>query len=276
MSYYDFLSQYDEETKTFTLQRNSGLFANLNWLIYHIVCLEFENKKVENIILMLEEYFESTNVYPKLFKKTDVEIDYSTITEEEKNSFKNRELTYYGMGGSIEDFPFHITTPIIKKFFQPIVEIENYYNFLLKENQIITEQIIFVWARQTDKINEVVLPKLTNYLEVLNNLSLSPKEIILQTDDKNLYLEFVKKTDFKRINEIPFANNDEGFHTRMCTISDEQFKIRFGITKLQHLYQMIIISLLAKDCSYSIIYPGNATTYIPILKGSNKNLYLFR
>jgi hypothetical protein len=39
---------------------------------------------------------------------------------------------------------------------------------------------------------------------------------------------------------------------------------------------MVALSLISKNAGLSILYPGNPTTFIPLLKGSTDNCLLFK
>jgi hypothetical protein len=59
-------------------------------------------------------------------------------------------------------------------------------------------------------------------------------------------------------------------------VSDEDFRNMYGMTKIDHLRQMVALSLIAKNAYKSIIYPGNPTTFIPLFKGSFDDCILYK
>lgn len=275
--YGDFISKYDETTKTYHLKRGAGLFANLCWAIYSIACLELDSKQVDNITMMLSEYFFARDIYPELFAKKNIKINYSSVTKKQKNDFiNNRKPSYFGLGDNSEGFNFNVTSQIIDKFFQPNQTVSEYYNRLLRSNRIFPDNTVFVWARRTDKVYETQIPPVQAYIDVLMSKDLRNKEVVVQTDDKAVLRQFSQKIKFKYIKEIPQAKRTEGFHIQMCQLDDERVKHMYGITKMEHLYQMLSISLLAKNSKEVILYPGNPTTYIPMIRGSFDNCYLFK
>jgi len=66
--------QYDEETKTFQLKRDGGLFALLNDAILKIILLELNNFKVERIKIVGETYIRNFDLFPELFETKEQEI----------------------------------------------------------------------------------------------------------------------------------------------------------------------------------------------------------
>ena len=62
----------------------------------------------------------------------------------------------------------------------------------------------------------------------------------------------------------------------MSEIGNEDFRSKYKITKDEYLLQMYCLSLIAKNSYKSILYPGNPTTYVPMIKGSFDDCYLFK
>jgi hypothetical protein len=81
---------------------------------------------------------------------------------------------------------------------------------------------------------------------------------------------------FKTIPEIPISGTLRGFHIEMAEINDDTFKSKYQITKDEYLLQMYCLSLIAKNSHKTILYPGNPTTFVPIIKGSLNDCYLFK
>ena len=82
--------------------------------------------------------------------------------------------------------------------------------------------------------------------------------------------------NLKTIKEIPISGTLKGFHNEMNEIGDDSFKSKYKITKDEYLLQMYCLSLIAKNSYKSILYPGNPTTYVPMIKGSFDDCYLFK
>ena len=115
------------------------------------------------------------------------------------------------------------------------------------------------------------------YTNIINSIDLSGKEIIVQTDDYRVFEGFKNSViKFKTISEMPISRTLNGFHIEMSEINDDTVKLNYGITKNEYLLQMYCLSLIAKNSHKTILYPGNPTTYVPMIKGSFDNYYLFK
>lgn len=272
-SYYE---NYNQETKTYTHRRDVGLYAILVFVIQRIISLELNGYNVENIELFISSYVPNENSYNFLFEKKNVKIDFSNIPQKDKDFFEN-QITTCGWGlENFEKLNLQLTNQIIDKFFTPSKIVIDTYNNILQSNNINLESTTFIWARNTDKI-ETHLPDVENYLKVVEKIDKKTNEIILQTDDYRVIENFRNfGIEFKIIKEIPISGNLDGFHNEMRYTNEKLFYHLYNMTKKEHLIQMYCISLLCKDVDKAILYPGNPTTYIPILKGSFDNCYLFK
>jgi hypothetical protein len=265
---------YCQETKTYTLKKDSGLYSILNWMIRKIALLELNNFPIEFLKI---DYF-GQDIYELLFEKKEIKIDFSSISNEEKKFFEDvLTTTAWGLGDDIKSLNFNITNQVINKFFNPSKSVLQYYESIIKSNNIDLNNTIFVWARSTDKHTETRLPSVEAYLNIINSIDLSSKEIIVQTDDYRVLEEFKNsEIKFRTISEIPISGTLNGFHIEMSQINDDTFKSKYGITKNEYLLQMYCLSLIAKNSHKTILYPGNPTTYVPIIKGSLNDCFLFK
>jgi hypothetical protein len=222
--------------------------------------------------------YHSQEIYNLLFEKKECKFNFSDISDEEKISFKEKlNFTGWGLGDDVKLLNFKITNKIINKFFNPSKLVLECYDNLIKSNNIDLNNTIFVWARSTDKGGETRLPNVKDYLKVINSINLSNKEILLQTDDYRVLSGFNEcNLNLKTIKEIPISGTLKGFHNEMNEIGNDSFKSKYKITKNEYLLQMYCLSLIAKNSYKSILYPGNPTTYVPIIKGSLDNCYLFK
>ena len=265
---------YCQETKTYTSKKDSGLYSILNWVVRKIALLELNNFPVEFLKI---DYF-GQDIYELLFEKKKIKIDFSSISNEEKKFFEDvLTTTEWGLGNDIKSLNFNITNQVINKFFNPSKSVLKYYESIIKSNNIDLNNTIFVWARSTDKHTETRLPSVEVYTNIINSIDLSGKEIIVQTDDYRVFEGFKNSViKFKTISEIPISGTLNGFHIEMSEINDDTFKLNYGITKNEYLLQMYCLSLIAKNSHKTILYPGNPTTYVPMIKGSFDNYYLFK
>jgi len=269
---------YNQETKEYQSKRDAGLYANLVWVIRKIALLELNGYKVESVELILDEY-NGEEAFDLFFEKNDNQIDYSNISNEDKSYFEQDLITSaFGLGtDDVKHLNFNITNQIIDKFFNPKESIISYYNNLLSSNNIDINNTVFVWARSTDKAGESKIPDTSAYISILNTLNLEGKEILIQTDDYRVLNDFKNSNlKFKTISQIPMSNNLIGFHNELKDIRDDKFISTYNISKQEYLIQMYCLSLIGRDSYKTILYPGNPTTYIPIIKKSFDNCYLFK
>ena len=265
---------YSQETKTYSSTKDSGIYSIFNWIIRKIVLLEMNGFPVET----LKIDYHSQEIYDLLFEKKECELNFSDISDEEKIFFKEKlDFTGWGLGDDVKLLNFKITNKIINKFFNPSKLVLECYDNLIKSNNIDLNNTIFVWARGTDKGGETRLPNVEDYLKVINSINLSNKEILLQTDDYRVLSGFNEcNLNLKTIKEIPISGTLKGFHIEMNEIGNDSFKSKYKITKDEYLLQMYCLSLIAKNSYKSILYPGNPTTYVPMIKGSFNDCYLFK
>jgi len=269
---------YNQETKSYQFKRDAGLYANLVWVIRKIALLELNGYKVESVELILDEY-NGEEAFDLFFEKNDNQIDYSNISDKDKSYFEQYLITSaFGLGiDDVKHLNFNITNQVIDKFFTPKESIISYYNNLMSSNNIDINNTVFVWARSTDKSGESRIPDTSAYMGILNTLNLEGKEILIQTDDYRVLNDFKNSNlNFKTISQIPKSNNLVGFHNELKDIRDDKFISTYNITKQEYLIQMYCLSLIGRDSYKTILYPGNPTTYIPIIKKSFDNCYLFK
>lgn len=273
-----FESSYIPETQTYRLVRDCGLYANLCFAIYEIVRYTIQGEKIRNVELFLYEYENEKNFYPDLFINGGSNFSLDHINDDEKKSFlRDCKPSHFGLGEDFKNINFRITNEVINCFFRPNEIVKKYYEILKKNNSIDVDNTIFLWARKTDKILESIIPKTETYLEVIKKNYKPGMTLLLQTDDRSMVQDFKKrKIKFKMLKEIPVSQSSRPFHIGLSNVSDKKFEEIFGITKKIHLIQILCLSLFGKDCSCSIIYPGNPTTYIPLAKGSFREIYLFK
>ena len=269
---------YNQETKSYQFKRDAGLYANLVWVIRKIALLELNGYKVESVELILDEY-NGEEAFDLFFEKNNNQIDYSNISDKDKSYFEQYLITSaFGLGiDDVKHLNFNITNQVIDKFFTPKESIVSYYNNLMHSNNIDINNTVFVWARSTDKSGESRIPDTSAYIGILNTLNLDGKEILIQTDDYRVLNDFKSSNlKFKTIPQIPMSNNLIGFHNELKDIRDDKFISIYNITKQEYLIQMYCLSLIGRDSYKTILYPGNPTTYIPIIKKSFDNCYLFK
>lgn len=279
----DFLSKrfdaYDVDTKTYHTIRDAGLFANLCWMIRKVSLMELHGYKVENINFILHEYIPKTSAYDFLFEKNNLSIDLFNLSDEDKlNFYQNTDYSPYGLGNNLRDINLKITNPIISKFFTPNQEVFGWYDRFVNQIGGDIKNVIFIWARRTDKVSESKMPEVKSYLKILDEIGTTNKKILIQTDDISVLNEFENSgIEFYKLSDIPFSTKPrKPFHLNLNDTSNEEFIRTYGITKVDYLRQMLALSLIAKNAYKTILYPGNPSTYIPLIKGSFEDCFLFR
>jgi hypothetical protein len=270
-SYYEL---YSQETKTYTSKKDSGLYSIFNWIVRKIALLEMNGFPVEDLNID----YHNQEIYNLLFEKKEGNIDLSDISDEEKIFFEEKlDTTGWGLGEDVKLLNFKITNKIINKFFNPSKLVLECYDKLIESNNIDLNNTIFVWARSTDKSGETKIPSVEKYLKIINSINSSNKEILLQTDDYRVLSDFKGcNLNLKTIKEIPISQTLKGFHIEMSETGNDLFRSKYKITKDEYLLQMYCLSLIAKNSYKSILYPGNPTTYVPMIKGSFDDCYLFK
>lgn len=283
MDFSDFLLMYYEwytvETKHYKQTRGAGLYAVLNWALRSLSLLEMKGNEVESIELYLTEYARELEVFNSLFEIKKFDTNLSKLSESEKIEFLNNTISSnVGLSENPMNLNLDITNKIISKYFNPKKEVVEWYNKFIDELGCDVKDIILVWARRTDKISESRIPTVSDYISKLSKIDKTNKVILIQTDDEFVVQEFKDKhLGFKTLTQIPFPNNrTKPFHIDLWSVSDEEFKEMYGISKIDHLRQMVAIALISKNCYKTILYPGNPTTFMPLFKGSFDDFILYK
>ena len=269
---------YNKLTKTYRIDRPYGIFSNMTVSTYGIFLLEKNGYEVDKLEFILNEYLPGADIYPELFKNNLEKIDWSEFSETELSYFEQICFpTSFGLTWNIQDLNLNITNKIFQKFFQPNEDILVLYEKVLKDKKIDLGNTLFIWARKTDKINETRIPETLEYLRVINENDLFDKNVILQTDDITVFEDFKKQgLNFDYLEIIPLSTDGSAFHGRLDMVSDESFKEKHSISKLEYIKLMFVTSIICKNSHSCIIYPGNPTTYIPMIRNSFKNCFLFK
>ena len=272
--------RYDIETRTYTHRRESGLYSILNWAVRQICLLELSGHKVDKVKLILNEYINETDCFDSLFYINGNQISFDDITEEEKNNFINSVgWSYTGFGSSPKEIDLRITNKIISKFFNPTREVLGWYTFFTKHLGGNLNDVVFIWARKTDKISETRVPSVDTYLKYLTRIDTRNKKILVQSDDLSVLNEFSqRRLHFYTLPKLSPSKrkNNAAFHINLRDVSDQTFMQNYGVTKIDHLRQMVALSLIAKNASTTILYPGNPSTFLPLYKGSFDRFLLFK
>lgn len=260
------LENITKKNKTYSLERDAGLFSNLNLAILEIFMLEKRGYEVENVVLKLLNY-SNEDVYCRLFRKNSRKLHFEDIGAQDLELFEKRRFPcQYGLGDNLTTFNFSITSRIIEKFFEPNEVVMKCYCEMIRKLDL--EKSTFIWARRTDKNIECEIPSTKTYFELIQKIVPKNNSIIIQTDDEEVFKEFRNlDLQFQHFSSILFSENDQGFHNNIDNT---------GHSGLEHLKQMLSLVIIAKNSGSVILYPGNLTTFIPMFRESFKNCHLFR
>lgn len=268
---------YKLSDETYYLKRHAGLYSNLTVCLYGI--LKFINLGFtpKNISLILTEYDNSYNFYNDLFKVSDDTLDLSDITQEEIDyCLRYSEPSPLGLGRQKSHVVFKILERLIKKYYELSDSTKTIHQNILNKYNIDFDKTVFIWARKTDKPVETSVPPVDRYIEILKDNNLLNHNIIIQTDDAEVFEEFKSKINFSYLIELPFSETSKGFHVDLNFMDNETFNSKYNMTKTEYLQKLISLVIIASKCKYSVIYPGNLATVIPLVKGSFDNIFSFR
>lgn len=271
--------KYDPKTKTYEHCRGAGLFSILNWSLRIVTLLEMNGYKVDKIKLLLDEYMDKTDCYDKLFFTTDNELSLNSLPSVEKENFYTKtNWTHTGFFENPKEVNFQITNQVISKFFNPTQEVIDWYNIFLNYLGVDNSKIIFLWARKTDKTSETTIPEVETYLKFLSRVDKKGKKILVQTDDYDVLQEFKNsKIPFQTLPHISLPKIKKApFHINVRDISESDFQKYYGVSKLDHLRQMVALTLLAQKSHITILYPGNPSTFLPLFSGTFQHFLLFK
>lgn len=267
---------YNLSDETYYLKRHAGLFSNLTVCVYGILTFINLGFIPKNISLILTEYDDTHNFYDDLFKINKDLLDMSDIpTEDIDYALRYSEPSHLGLGREKSHVAFKILVRLIKKYYTISDSTKKIHKEILNKYNIDFDNTVFIWARKTDKPVETNVPTVDRYIKVLKENNLLNFNIILQTDDIKVFDEFNEKIKFKCLSELPFSENEKGFHVDLNFMSNDNFKTKYNMSKTEYLQKLISLVIIASKCKYSVIYPGNLATVIPLVKGTFDNVFSF-
>lgn len=257
---------------TYYLNRPYGLFSNITVMMYGIISFSLRSRTPHNLSMTLIEYDYNIDFYPLLFTIKD-NFKISNIPQNEINLFTSYIPTYLGLGMCKCNL-FNIFDSLNDSYFQINDTVKSIMEDIKTVYNIDYENTVFIWARKTDKITEISIPDVEDYIKLYKSLSID-KRVIIQTDDPDVYDEFIEK-GYECLNYIPLSSKNRGFHIQLRNINDDDFNKLYNITKTQYLQRLLALVNVASKCNTVIIYPGCLSTYIPIIRGNWNNVYSFK
>lgn len=276
---------YQKKNKKYRIERSCGIFSNVTVAIYGIYLIYMLGYEIEKIEIIMKDYFYEIDAYQIIFETNNEILKF--------DSFKDYDLIFFlenclpsnvGLGlanwttkeSTKFNFNLEITDIILNKFFIPNKNVLNLYKEMVYKKNIEDNDYVFIWARKTDKIEEISIPEVSTYINILEKNNFLNKKIILQTDDFSVFEEFKNSgIKFEIFEEIPFAKG-YSFHRDISKTNDLDFYNTYKISKENYFIQMLCVLLLAKNAKNSIIYPGNPTTLVPMYKRTFEGCFLFK
>jgi len=269
---------YDMETETYSINRDCGLFSNITIAMYGVLKLHYQGLSVKHIKLMLNEYIdETTDIYSSLFIKNLDVLNLNAYSNEEIcHSLRYGEPNPLGLGREKSHIVLSLYNNICNTYFQ-YNNISDLVNNIVAKYSINYENTVFIWARKTDKTHELAMPMLETYNNILWKNNLLDHTILLQTDDSSIVeMATNQYKHIKVLYEMPFSQGNKGFHNHLSHILDETFVNTHGYDKMTYLKKMLAMTVVASRCKHFVCYPGNLTTFIPILKNTFDNCFCFK
>ena len=268
--------EYNKLDNTYYLNRHAGLFSNLCVCSYGILTYVNMGLTPENISLKLTEYDDTLNFYTELFKLNNEKFDLSDISDEVlQRTLRYQEPSHLGLGREKHHINFDIISRVIKKYFSLSDNTKKVYDSILEKYNIDFENTIFIWARKTDKVVENQVPSVDTYLKIIYDNNLENKKIILQTDDITVFNEFKSKISINILDELPFSDDLNGFHVKLNLVSDTTFYTKYNMSKVEYLQRFLSLVIIASKCQHVILYPGNLSMVVPMIRGNFDNVYSF-
>lgn len=268
----------DKTNGTYYSSRDCGLFSCLTVLTYGIKKFTLHGYTPKNISLKLLEYDYNTDYYSDLFKIGDGDFRLDDIDKSVMDyQMKFCEPSFIGIGRAKSHLNFNILKRIYDKYFILSDTVKEFVKEIEDKHISDYSNTVLIWARKTDKDLEILVPDVADYVKLVDKLNLRGKDIILQTDDLRVYNDFESQgLKCRTLDEIPYAkDNDNGFHRKLCNISDEEFLNDYNMTKKYYLQRILALVHVASKCDTLIIYPGNLSTYIPLIRGNWNNVYSY-
>ena len=268
--------EYNKLDNTYYLNRHAGLFSNLCVCSYGLLTYVNMGLTPENISLKLTEYDDTLNFYTELFKLNNEKFDLSDISDEVlQRTLRYQEPSHLGLGREKHHINFDIISRVIKKYFSLSDNTKKVYDSILEKYNIDFENTIFIWARKTDKVVENQVPSVDTYLKIIYDNNLENKKIILQTDDITVFNEFKSKISINILDELPFSDDLNGFHVKLNLVSDTTFYTKYNMSKVEYLQRFLSLVIIASKCQHVILYPGNLSMVVPMIRGNFDNVYSF-
>ena len=261
-------------TQDFLMTRDCGLFSNINVFQRDIARIG-RFVKTGNIKLILTEYFSNNlDVYPLLFDQ-DKSVD---ISKEELDYIV--KSCYSGVSGLFE---YKVFLPIVNKirdrYLNHTLPVRFIERDILRRNDI-PNDYFFAWFRGTDKITENLIPSFSEFIEKIWELNVDNLPVVIKTDSywftKALKNKF-GQNPYISIPLVKLSKEDKPIHHgTLSKVSEDDFFIENGITKVQYLQSLLAITSIAAKAKIYLATNSNINTYVIQQRGNFDNVHVYR
>lgn len=284
LDYEEGTNTFDSETQELCLSRGCGLGSNWNVLVHLLLVLKLRGIVPQKISTNLVD-LHGFNLYQDILyvDRHGVETWKSLSPAIFRNAAATLVPNYYGMGNTRDDIDFAILGPLFDAYFNLQEGVHRNAEAIIKKNQIVLDETVFVWWRKTDKVTEVNWFRSdARYPSIDDLVSHIPKNrpVIFQTDDVEIYFEMKQRSDvaFESLNILPLSYiPGRGFHHGEITASDPaRFFRKYATSLEQHFIDLVSLIFVAAKCRFFVGYPGNVSMLVSFLKRGFANTVFFK
>ena len=238
-----------------------GYFACCAHILHKIIEYFNNNKKLplsvdssQQFGLYKPSWINDDITYHFLKKRDEINITY----------IENIHYTKDFQFQKYNDINYSVLNPFIEKYFSPAQEIVDIENNLIKKYNINIIEYCAVYYRGTDKKAETTIGSFDTYIDKINELLNTEKNIkfIIQSDNQN-FIDTIK-SKFISFDENVASYTDNGIHNE--NTADDNYIIMKNF--------LAIIYIMSK-CKYIICSSGNCSIWMMYFRGNANNVKQF-
>ena len=242
---------------------NAGFFSCCSVKLCNLVTFINSNQKVPDSVdssQQFEWYKNDTN------RDKDITLDYFQHYDDIDvpiihpiNYHRDHQFINYN------DLDYERTTPLIKKYFSPSVEINEIMIHIEQKYRLMYENICLLYYRGNDKNTEIKKCGYDEYLNYANQiLDQNPNIVFLIQSDETEFIECMTSA-------FPnsFYFKDEIRHMEKC---DSTVDIKMKSQNYEFSKKYLAITMIMSKCKYIICGSGNCDIWIMLYRGNNKNV----
>ena len=208
----------------------------------------------------------------KIYKPSNIQGDITTHFFKKRDDFEIKYIEFIKCEDNMQylnysNINYTPLTPFIEKYFSPSQEIVDIENKLIQKYNINVNDYCAVYYRGTDKKEETTIGSFDTYIDKMNEMLNTDKNIkfIIQSDNTD-FIDIIKS---KFSNSISFDENvssktDKGVHNE--NTPEDNYIIMKNF--------LAIVYLMAK-CKYIICSSGNCSIWIMLFRGNGQNVKQF-